>query len=85
MQAPKSPRLRQRRFSKNVLVSNDRFLGSEAQYVERTQLVQAEGPECFNVAESAISESASCSDSDFDFFGPFERGETSPSPPDVVA
>jgi len=74
MQAPKSPRLRQRLFSKNVLVSNDRFLGSEAQYVERTQLVQAE-----------ISESASCSDSDFDFFGPFERGETSPSPPDVVA
>jgi len=41
--------------------------------------------ECFNVAVSDISGSASCSDSDVDFFGPFERGETSPSPPDEDA
>ena len=51
----------------------------------QTQLVQAEGPVCFNAAESDISESASCSDSDVDFFGPFERGETSSSPPDEDA
>jgi len=41
--------------------------------------------ECFNVAVSDISGSASCSDSDVDFFGPFERGEASPSPPDEDA